>query len=241
MGDNAPVSKLVDETDRTAESMTEQSSAQYAAFESLLRGTGVEAHEHFRALKDAAFALPGVGRQAADTIAATRADISKPSEFRQQQINQTRSTAAEVIGKVRQAATQAASALEVELLNGIMPRPARDNSERARVQHELEIRFAGKKSLALFNAARTSFGQNVSHDAELLSSFGKALFDGNEAGDLYEPFQKLMANRLLEVKGATEKQEASRLALKTFREWGIGARVGAFNQAALTHLKREER
>ena len=229
----------VNETDQLALRITEPVSARMAAFESTLRGAGGDALRLWKDLSSTASVLPGTGRAAADKIASLRKDTSVPVEHRQKMTSETRLIADQVVTAAHKSMTATASALEAELIAGLRPKPHRDYGARELARQEVEMRVGRKQGGDLLDAATKAIGRDPAHDAELLSSYGRALFERNGAGEHYEVFEKAALAKLLETKGTTEKQEASRLALKAFRDLKIGGVPAAFQQAALLHLRRD--
>ena len=224
--------------------VVDQSAAAIGSLEIDLKGTGENAWQAFRALRQVTTSLPSVGETAAASIARIRQgqDGSLPPEgvsleaHRSTQVSQVHGDASTIIEKMRQASYAAADQLENALHDSIIPVPARDPGERMLRRDELKSVLLGAKGAALVQKMLNTIGMNSAYDAELLGDAGRALLAADGMGDEWNNFKRAAVSKLALQPGGTERQQAAKAALNAFHQRNVRGRISAFHQAAKQRL-----
>jgi hypothetical protein len=224
--------------DELVSGMTVKASANLGAVEATLRGVGGPAQEAFQQLSGALTVIPGLGSSAVDYAAKLRADTSLPQEHRTRQADEELGFQREVIDKHRDAAVAAAAKLEGELQRGLLPQPL-GNDQRLLVRDEIRNILGGRTGQALAKAALEYVGTNPSHDAELLSDWGRSLYRGAGVEKDYTTLQAQAIDRYLKRQDGSSRQVASRQALLAFRQANVPGVIAAYHHAGLMHLDRD--
>ena len=225
----------MDDLTTTIESMTGPSTKRLSALSAVMSGVGEDAARAFRDLS-AVSTLPGMAASAAEKIRTTRADTSLPSEHRHRLVNETLTGTNLLLRKMQQGGQQAAQRLEAALVDGLLPRPHADASQRALVRDEVRTRFGGLQGGALTDAVLKSLGADPSHDAEVVGSFGASLFAAAGAAAQHKAIRAQAVERYLARPDGSDRQQAARKALQVFRASNVASIPTAYVQSARVHL-----
>lgn len=219
------------------DSMTAPSTARLGALAAALNGTGAETVALFREISSAVGGLPGLGSAAASKIAATRADTSLPQDHRLKLVNETRDATRVVLQKVHEGAQAKAAQLERVLEDGLFPRPHRDAAMRSLTQSGIQARYRRYEGEKLVQEVIKNVGTNETHDAELLSDFGRDFLQGAGAtADNLAAIRTRAVQSYLARKDGTERQVASRRALAALQKANVPGAVRAHYEAARMHM-----
>jgi len=228
-------------TQELIDSMVGPSTSRLGELAATMSGTGAETVALFRDISSAVSQLPGLGMSAAEKIRTTRADTSLPQDHRLKLVNETRDGTRAVLEKLHAGAQSNAVKLESLLEDGLFPRPHRDVGQRGLTQSGIQARYRRFEGEKLVNEVIRNVGGNPSHDAELLSDFGRDFLQGAGATDAHLTAIRARAvESYLARKDGTERQIASRRALVAFRKANVPGAVTAHFQVARLHMGEDK-
>jgi hypothetical protein len=200
-----------------------------AAIESVrtsLKGAGQESHDALKQLSDRATMLPQTGASVRAYLDTLRADESQPKEYRDKMAAQIHRAAQDRLREDRDVLIkQVLPTLEHTLGEQSLPTPSRDAGERQLRRGELSIMLAGSTGAQLTSRMLDLLGRNTSHDAELLSDYGKAMMEAGGVGQDWGSFRKAAVGKLMPTTTGSEKQLSNRRALAAMKERNLAGHV----------------
>jgi hypothetical protein len=221
--------------DQLVASMTGPSSARLDAVAGAMPGTGADALIAFNSLRRTLADLPGIGQAAAQQIATLRNDVESghlPLDHRRSLERATRDGASLTVKKMNEAAHAGVAKIAGHLEDGLLPSAARvDPGVRSLRRQEVQTAMAAQPSGTPLARARSILGRSAGWDAELLSEYGKAL-----VGDDHGSLRAAAVLKWRDRGDGTERQLASRKALKAVEAANLPGTVSAFEAAARVHL-----
>lgn len=224
-------------TQELIDSMTGPSASRLAGLGGALAGTGAEAIALYKSISGTVAQLPGLGSSGAEKMRTTRADTSLPQDHRLKLLNETRAGARVVLEKLHAGAQASAVQLERMLEDGVFPRPAREFGQRSLTQNGIAQRYRRFEGQQLVNEVLKNVGASASHDAELLSDFGRDFLLGAGATPAHlDAVRAKAVESYAQRKDGTERQQASRRALAAFRAANPAGAITAHYQAARMHM-----
>ena len=220
-------------------SMTGPSNERLGAI-SAVSGIGEGEQAELKAFIRDVSALPGIGSQAAATMAEWRSDQSVPPAFRTSQADEVREVATITLKAQHAEAVRHANGYERELINDLLPKRASDPNKQMLARGELQNILGQTKGQDLYHRVMDYVGKSPSHDSEILSEWGHSLFAGQGLDKEYDLVKSQAVNRYLTRQDGTDKQQATRKALQVYRASNALGSITAFLAAANMHLKRED-
>ena len=230
---------MAEDLDGTIESMLAPAQTRMQQLGASLNGAGPEAAAAYKSLSSLASLQVDLGRQAAESIGAFRADEAVPSGHRLTEGNERLATVKTMLHKYREGANQAHGQLEAALTRALLPGPSSDPAQRLLHRDSIRTRFGHLDGEHLVAAITRRLGEDATTDGELLSSFGADLLASRDVNpDQAQAIRVQATEAYLKRGDGSRQQAAARKALTTMRELNTVGHLAAFAQAAQLHLSK---